>query len=80
LPPGLCVQVIDGLISVGNKGGAQGFAPGQFGFTPSPTQPSVVVPKNSAIAFTLPPSFGLPATNLASGGPSRPGGVDREVR
>jgi hypothetical protein len=61
LPPGLCVQVIDGLISVGNKGGAQGFAPGQFGFTPSP-------------------SFGLPATNLASGGPSRPGGVDREVR
>lgn len=80
LPPGLYVQVIDGLISVSNKGGAQSFAPGQFGFTPSPTQPPVLVPKNPAIAFTLPPAFSLPATNLASGGPSKSGAVDCEVR
>jgi hypothetical protein len=80
LPPGLYVQVIDGLMSVSNKGGAQSFAPGQFGFTPSPTQPPVVVPKNPAIQFTLPPSFGLPATDLASGGPSKSGAVDCEVR
>ena len=35
LPPGLYVQVIDGLIHVTNPSGTQNFAAGQFGFTPS---------------------------------------------
>jgi len=47
LPPGLYVQVIDGLINVTNRGGTQNFAAGQFGFTPNPTQPPVIVPKKS---------------------------------
>jgi hypothetical protein len=64
LPPGLYVQVIDGLISVSNKGGAQSFAPGQFGFTPSPTQPPVVVPKNPAIAVHAAAVFRLAGHQL----------------
>jgi len=80
MPPGLYVQVIDGLINVSNKGGTQNFAAGQFGFTPSPTQPPVVVPKNPGIMFTPPPAFSAPPTNMASSTPPKSGSVDCEVR
>lgn len=60
LPPGLYVQVVDGLINVTNKGGTQNFAAGQFGYTPSINKPPVVVPANPGLQFTPPPSFSAP--------------------
>ncbi|WP_178075114.1 hypothetical protein [Paenibacillus albus] len=57
LAPGLYVNVIDGMIVVSNKGGATNFSAGQFGLTPTPTQPPVVVPANPGITFTPPPAF-----------------------
>jgi hypothetical protein len=81
LPPGLYVQVIDGLIHVTNPGGAQNFAAGQFGFTPSFNQPPIMVPQNPGLIFTPPPTFSTnPAgsTSTASSGPSTT--VDCEVR
>ncbi len=81
LTPGLYVQVIDGLINVSNAGGSQSFAAGQFGFTPSPTQPPVILPKNPGLQFTPPPVFN-PATPTASTAstPSKSNTVDCEVR
>jgi hypothetical protein len=72
LPPGLYVQVIDGLINVSNSGGSTNFTAGQFGYTPSIKQPPVIVPVNPAIQFTPPASFSAPttqggATNANSG-------------
>jgi len=80
LAPGLYVQVIDGLINLTNKGGAQLFSAGQFGFTPNVNVPPIVVPKNPGIQFTPPPVF-----NNASSGPTRTTSaksntVDCEVR
>lgn len=63
-PPGLYVQVLDGLIHLSYPGGSTNFAPGQFGYTPTPTQPPIVVPVNPAIKFNPPPSFGLSAGTL----------------
>jgi hypothetical protein len=80
LPPGLYVQVIDGLINVTNKGGAQNFAAGQFGFTPTPTQPPVIVPKNPAIQFTPPIAFNVPAPVSGSSTASKSNAVDCVVR
>jgi hypothetical protein len=80
LPPGLYVQVIDGLIHVSNPAGAQNFAAGQFGFT-SFNQPPVILPKNPGLIFTPPPTFSsntLGPTATASSGPSNT--VDCEVR
>lgn len=65
LAPGLYVQVIDGLISLSNKGGSQSFTAGQFGFTPSFQQPPVVLPNNPGLQFSPPPSF---QTSSATGG------------
>lgn len=65
LPPGLYVQVLDGLIHVSNPGGSQNFAAGQFGFTPSIRQPPVIVPANPGMQFTPPPAF----TSSTSSGP-----------
>jgi FecR protein len=82
LPPGLYVQVIDGLVNVSNKGGAQNFSAGQFGFTPSPVSAPTVVPKNPGIQFTPPPTFSV-APALGSTGSAAPGksnAVDCEVR
>jgi hypothetical protein len=81
MPPGLYVQVIDGLINVINKGGAQNFAAGQFGYTPSPTQPPVIVPKNPGIQFTLPPGFviAMPPAGSTTTTP-KSNTVDCEVR
>ncbi|SFU84198.1 hypothetical protein SAMN05216350_106106 [Polaromonas sp. YR568] len=80
LPPGLYVQVIDGLISVTNKSGAQSFSAGQFGYTASPSQPPVVVPKNPALQFTPPPSFTSSTKVAATTTAAKSGAVDCEVR
>lgn len=83
LAPGLYVQVLDGMIHLTNQGGSQNFSAGQFGYTPSLTQPPVVLPSNPGIQFTPPPSFNTPVTQ-----PGQPGSsasqkgktVDCEVR
>jgi hypothetical protein len=80
LPPGLYVQVIDGLINVVNKGGSQTFAPGQFGFTPNALQPPVIVPKNPGIQFTLPAAFSAPPPVSGSSSTPKSNAVDCEVR
>ncbi|MYN38869.1 iron dicitrate transport regulator FecR [Duganella sp. FT109W] len=81
LPPGLYVQVIDGMINLTNKGGAQNFTAGQFGYTASPTQPPVIVPKNPGLQFTLPPAFAQPAAPAGgSTTPPKSNTVDCEVR
>lgn len=78
-PPGLYVQVLDGMVTLTNAGGAQNFAAGQFGYTPSPQQPPVIVPRNPALTFAPPPAFSSPNPVSASG-PSKPQAVDCEVR
>jgi hypothetical protein len=80
LPPGLYVHVIDGLIHLTNKGGAQQFAAGQFGFTPNMTQPPVIVPRNPGLIFLPPPSFTAPAPHSGSATPPKSNAVDCEVR
>ncbi|MNR79409.1 FecR protein [compost metagenome] len=80
LPPGLYIQVIDGLISVANRAGTQSFAPGQFGFTPTPIQAPVIVPKNPALQFTLPPAFSLPPPVSGTSTAPKANAVDCEVR
>ncbi|RXZ38528.1 iron dicitrate transport regulator FecR [Oxalobacteraceae bacterium CAVE-383] len=80
LQPGLYVSVIDGLINVTNKGGAMSFAPGQFGFTPNPTQPPILLPKSPAIAFTPPPQFSQSAAPGAANAPKSSAPVDCVVR
>ncbi len=80
LPPGLYVQVIDGLINVTNKGGSQNFAAGQFGFTPTPIQAPVVVPKNPGLQFTPPPAFSAPAPTAGTSSAPKSNSVDCEVR
>lgn len=81
--PGLYVQVLDGIINLTNRGGSTNFSAGQFGFTPNPAQPPVLVPKNPGIQFTPPPSF-TPSTGPQSGtggaGGAKPGTVDCVVR
>ncbi|MFL6673965.1 MAG: FecR domain-containing protein [Massilia sp.] len=57
LPPGLHVQVTDGMIVVTNNGGSLGFQAGQFGYVPGPAQPPVIVPPNPGLQFVPPPSF-----------------------
>jgi len=46
VPPGLYVQVLDGMITMTNAGGAQNFTAGQFGYTPSLRQPPIIEPKS----------------------------------
>lgn len=80
LPPGLYVQVIDGLINVSNKGGAQTFAAGQFGYTATPIQAPVIVPKNPGLQFTLPPAFSAPPPVSGTSTAPKSNAVDCEVR
>lgn len=80
LPPGLYVQVIDGLISVTNKGGSTNLAAGQFGFIPNAVQPPVLVPKNPGLAFSPPISFKAPVPATTSSSASQNTSVDCEVR
>nr|WP_315261528.1 FecR domain-containing protein [uncultured Duganella sp.] len=82
LPPGLYLQVIDGMINVSNSGGALQFSAGQFGFTPSFQVPPVLVPQNPGMQFTPPPVFNptstQPGANTAA--PPKSNAVDCEVR
>jgi hypothetical protein len=80
LPPGLYVQVIDGLINVANKGGAQNFSAGQFGFTPTPTQPPAIIPRNPGLQFAPPPAFSAPPPVSGSSAAPKSNAVDCEVR
>lgn len=82
-PPGLYVQVLDGLIQLSNQGGVHNFSAGQFGFTPSIRQPPVVLPKNPGIQFTPPPAFSSSGTiggTGSSSGAGKSATVDCEVR
>lgn len=80
-PPGLYVQVLDGLIHVTNAGGTQNFAAGQFGYTPGITQPPVVVPKNPGLVFTPPPVFSSSTQpGSTATGATKSNTVDCEVR
>jgi hypothetical protein len=83
LPPGLHLQVTDGMIVVANNGGSLGFQAGQFGYVPNLNQPPVIVPPNPGILFAPPPSFSGsgPGPQASAGGssPDRPG-VDCIVR
>lgn len=82
LPPGLYVQIIDGLINLSNKSGTLQFSAGQFGFTQSFAQPPIVLPPNPGITFNPPPAFN-PGTSSGAGSGSGSGGskpVDCEVR
>ncbi len=80
-PPGLYVQVIDGLIQVSNPAGSQSFSAGQFGYTASIMKPPVVLPANPGIKFAPPPAFSS-STAPGTGGAAavKPGAVDCEVR
>jgi hypothetical protein len=83
LPPGLHVAVTDGMIVVTNNGGAQNFAAGQFGYVPGVNQAPVIVPPNTGLQFTPPPSFngGAPGPQASNSGSSPDkGGVDCIVR
>jgi hypothetical protein len=66
------VQVIDGLIHVTNPSGTSNFSAGQFGFTNSPMQVPVIVPKNPGMQFTPPIAFnpGTPLNATSSSGKS----------
>ena len=81
LPPGLYVNVIDGMINVSNAGGALNFSAGQFGYTRSLVMPPVMVPNNPGIKFTPPPAF-TSSTTTSSPGANAPksAAVDCEVR
>jgi len=79
--PGLYVQVLDGMIHLTNQGGTQNFAAGQFGYTPSFTQPPVVLPSNPGIQFTPPPAFSTGSgSQPGSGGTTGSDAVDCVVR
>ena len=80
LPPGLYVQVLDGLIHVANPAGSQNFAAGQFGFTPNFRQPPVVVPLNPGLQFAPPPAFSVPTPPSGGGGGNKAANVDCVVR
>jgi hypothetical protein len=84
LRPGLYVQVLDGMVSVNNRGGTSNFSAGQFGYTASITSPPVIIPSNPGIRFSPPATFSAPppgAGNSAStAGSNKSGAVDCEVR
>ena len=80
LPPGLYVQVIDGMINLTNKGGTQNFAAGQFGYTATFVQPPVIVPQNPGLKFTPPPVFSQSTGPTSSTTPPKSTTVDCEVR
>lgn len=79
-PPGLYVQVIDGLINVTNGGGVQQFSAGQFGYTANFQMPPVLVPKSPAPQFTPPPAFSSTTGSSSAANPTKSNSVDCEVR
>jgi hypothetical protein len=84
LPPGLYVQVLDGMVTLNNRGGTSNFAAGQFGYTPSVTSPPVMVPTNPGLKFTPPPVFSSSTPSAGSSasatGSGKSSAVDCEVR
>ncbi len=78
MPPGLYVQVIDGLIHLSNRGGSQNFSAGQFGFTPNVRTPPVILPSNPGLQFTPPPAFSssTPQASGTQGGSPTGGGCE----
>jgi hypothetical protein len=80
LPPGLYVQVLDGLIHVTNPSGTTNFAAGQFGYTAGITKPPVIVPVNPGLLFTPPPVFSQSTGPQSSTAPVKSNTVDCEVR
>jgi hypothetical protein len=80
LPPGLYVQVIDGLIHVTNPSGTTNFSPGQFGFTPNLRQPPVILPSNPGMQFMPPPSFSSSSAPQVGTGNSGKSNIDCVVR
>jgi hypothetical protein len=72
--------VLDGAISLTNRGGSQSFSAGQFGFTPSLVQPPVIVPHNPGIQFNPPPAFSSPITSSSATSAGKARQVDCEVR
>jgi hypothetical protein len=81
-PPGLYLQVLDGIIHVANAAGAASFAAGQFGHVPGLTLPPVVMPADPGMQFAPPPAFSAPDRTdaPARGGSVPPSAVDCEVR
>lgn len=79
-PPGLHVQVLDGMITVSNPSGNQTFGPGQFGYVPSFTQPPVMLPVNPGIPFTPPPAFNATSPGATMAGAPKSNGVECIVR
>ena len=80
MPPGLYVQVLDGMINVSNKGGSTNFTAGQFGYTANPVQPPIVVPTNPGMQFTPPPAFSALPTPQGGSSASKAAAVDCVVR
>jgi len=82
LAPGLHVSVTEGAIVVTNNGGSLGFQAGQFGYVPGVNQTPVIVPPNTGLQFTPPPSFngGAPGPQASAGGSSGKPAVDCIVR
>ena len=78
MPPGLYVQVLDGVINLKNDGGSQNYTAGQFGFTGGFKQPPIILPNNPGIQFNPPPSFSN--TGGTQNGGAKPGEVDCIVR
>lgn len=78
LEPGLHTHVIDGAISLSNRGGSQDVTAGQSGFAAGPQQPPVIVPTNPALVLTPPPGFPLSASEGGAG--SDDDAINCEVR
>ena len=79
LPPGLYVSVMDGQISLANRGGTTNFTAGQFGYTASPLTVPAPIPANPGLKFTPPPTFSQ--SSAPSGNASgKAAAVDCEVR
>lgn len=80
LAPGLYVHVIDGLVNLSNQGGTTSFAPGQFGFTPTITQPPALLPRTPPLMLPLPVSFQSPSTGSGATGGNKAAAIDCVVR
>lgn len=82
LPPGLYVQVIDGMINVSNSGGTSNFQAGQFGYVRNTLVPPVLIPANPGLKFMPPPAFNVSAVSAtaAANAAGAAKAIDCEVR
>lgn len=79
-PPGLYVNVIDGMVQLSNQGGSQNFIAGQFGYTAGLNQAPVVLPANPGMQFAPPPKFSSSSGTQGSAASAQQENVDCEVR